>query len=91
MGATIEKGNQWVYHPTEGAKLIWLEQLDEHILAGWCFTPDDFPPEVVDNGLPELTKKEIYAYSKELGLSLEWKVTKDTLISQIEEHLNGNG
>ena len=91
MAITIEEGNQWVYHPEHGAKLIWVDQLEKFVHNGWCFTPDDFPVESADNGLPELSKKELYDYSKELGLKLEWKVTKDTLISQIEEHLNGNG
>jgi hypothetical protein len=91
MSRLIVEGNQWVYHPVNGAKLIWLDKLPGFLRDGWFCTPDDFPPVVVSDGLPELTKKELYDYSKELGLKLEWRVTKDTLISQIEEHLNGNG
>jgi hypothetical protein len=91
MAVTIQEGDQWIYHPEHGARLIWIAEIGDLMSNGWCFTPNDFPKEVTEKQEPEMDKSEVYAYGKELGVALVWRTTKDTMISQIEEHLNGNG
>ena len=91
MSVSIQKGDQWIYHPEHGARLIFLAEIGDLLYNGWCFTPDDFPTEDSKEQDPDMTKQEIYAYGKELGVDLVWKTSKDTMIDLIQEHINGNG
>jgi hypothetical protein len=94
MAVAVVQGDQWVYHPEKGSKLIWCAELGDHIKAGWFMTPDDFPenrPKSADKLeseiLNDFTKRELYVYGRDLGVKLDWKDPKDVLVKQIESHL----
>lgn len=82
--AKIQQGDKWYYHPIHGAELGWADEAQPRYKAGWCDTPDHFPPPMPKD-FSFMSKEEILDYAKEkYNVELDKRKNRDNLLKAVE-------